>query len=137
MKQGIIVSNENLAMIFGRVKNSLNGKSWMATRNIYTNKIKKANRLLKSHSTWNFVEENGELMMSKKAGHEFSRNSIKIERSVVDSQKKFIAVRDPQGTGCIINVGDKISITSQGIFLFKKEPYVNGYQSHIEAWQFD
>ena len=134
MKKGAVVTQQNLAMIFGRVKNILKGSNIIYSRVVYDSKLNRAYKYLNTKSRTGFVSDKGSVVMTLKSGIRFLPEDVNIKEGVDD--QKYISVSDYE-----INIGDKVCIAYRTIFIFKKEKFICvnccSRSHYIEVWQYN
>jgi hypothetical protein len=133
MKKGTVVTEQNLAMIFGRVKNALKGSNIIYSRVVYDSGLNRAYEYLNMKPGVGFISKNGNVVMTLKSGLRFSQSDVNIKEGV--GGQKYISIG-----GCEINIGDKIYLAYRAIFIFKKEKFICvnccSKSHYIEVWQF-
>lgn len=113
MKKGIKVTPQNITMVFGHIKKLLKGKEYLTVRNVYA-KGSKLNRELNLHG-----KKEGPFPLKEETV--LSKRSLQRIASITLTDT-YIAVRDSEGIGSIINVGDTVKISAN---MVKIEPPIN------------
>ena len=106
MKRGIKVTPQNIAIVFGHIKKLLGGKEYFTVRNVFA-KGSRVNRELNLHG-----KKEGPFPALVKERTILSKRNLQRITSITLTGGTYIAVRDSNGTGSIINVGDTVKITS-------------------------
>ena len=134
MKKGTVVTEQNLTMIFGRVKSALKDSNILYSRVVYNSQRGRAFKYLNMKSRTGFVSINGNVVMTLKSGIRFSQNDICIKERADGFKYIFVAGKE-------ININDRVCLTSREILIFKMNKFVCVEcctKSHYtEVWQFN
>lgn len=125
--KSVAVRSDNMANVYGRIQKFLKRRVKLKTRDIYVKSVNEAHSLLNTYPLSTPLFQGRKLLVSAESCDRIG--SITIEnRSYRDED--FIAIRVYNKTGVLlIYVGDKVTISKQGIFVEKKENA--SYRQHV------